>query len=95
MHVLLGFTRVLVQIIMNFMLKVESLASEDQSHATREGIMTTLNLVKQYEQWLDTQLEGTIAAIQGQEQHISMYMSRVARTKEVLSIPSRGETKTN
>ena len=88
MHVLLGFTRVLVQIIMNFMLKVESLASEDQSHATREGIMTTLNLVKQYEQWLDTQLEGTIAAIQGQEQHISTYMSRVARTKEVLSIPS-------
>jgi len=63
------------------MLKVESLASDNQSHATRKGIMATLNSVKEYEQWLNTQLEGTIAAIQGQEQHISMYMSRVARTK--------------
>lgn len=78
---LLGFTCVLVQIIMNCMLKVESLASDNQSHATRKGIMATLNSVKEYEQWLNTQLEGTIAAIQGQEQHISMYMSRVARTK--------------
>jgi len=32
--------------------------------------------------------EGTILAIQGQEQHISTHMPYVASTKEVLSMPS-------
>ena len=46
MHVLLGFTCILVQIIINFMLKVESLASEGQAYATREGIQSKLDLIK-------------------------------------------------
>ena len=88
MHVFLGWTRLLVTMIMNFNAKVESMLLGHDSGKTRAGIQRQLDQVKKYEQWLEAQLEGTKLAIAAQEEQTSLFMARISRIAQVLSIDS-------